>query len=125
MKKVSYQDDWTFLVEEERNRDFYATRGVELPEKREELPKLTAFLEELGVDIGKPVSHSEDKTELSFAVFGSAKASAGGYEMDFYEKNYFVSVVVLAWPDMEDKKLRTIKKNEDADILLLEVFICG
>ena len=97
---------------------------MELPEKRGELPKLAAFLEELGVDIGKPVSRSEDKTELCFAVFGAAKASAGGYELDFYEKNYFVSVVVYAWPDMDDKKLRTIKKDEDAGTLLLEVFIC-
>lgn len=122
MKEVR-RDDWVFTIDENKTQNFYAKESaMVLPNGKDFLPELTAFLNELGVDIRKPISYAEQLDDLCYVVFGSA-AATDGYELDFYEPEHFASVVVYVWPDMNDRLIRAIKEDEDTDTLLLEVFI--
>lgn len=129
MKEIRYQDDWRFDIDEKKTRDFYTNiTFVQFPKLKEIFPNTSSFLEEMGVDIRKPIDFSEEyKDELTYIVFGTAKTTTG-FELDFYEPQNFTSIVVYPYPSQPQNVNDRIKKyvrDINTAIILLDIFVGG
>ena len=97
--------DWKFDIDIQKTKLLYENRLDNIINKDKQLSELTNFFYELGIDIEKPDSYDSDFSEAIYTCIGRAY-SKNGYEIDMYEKNQFISIVIY---------------NED-NIVTLEVF---
>lgn len=97
--------DWQFDIDIQKTQLIYKCRLDNIINRARQLPELTNFLNELGIDIGKPDRYDSDFSHVIYTCIGNAD-SENGYEIDMYGKNQYISIVVY---------------NED-DIVRLEVF---
>ncbi len=97
--------DWQFDIDIEKTQLIYKCRLDNIIDRDKQLPELTNFLKELGIDIEKPDTYDSDFSDATYTCIGNAD-SENGYEIDMYGKNQYISIVVY-------------NKN---DIVTLEVF---
>lgn len=97
--------DWRFDIDIQRTQLIYIRRTDNIINRDKQLPELTNFLNELGIDIEKPDRYNSDFSDVIYTCIGNAD-SENRYEIDMYGKNQYISIVVY---------------NED-DIVTLEVF---
>ncbi len=97
--------NWQFDIDIQKTQLIYKHRLDNIIDKDKQLPELTNFLNELGIDIEKPDRYHSDFSDVTYTCIGNAN-SENGYEIDMYGKNQYISIVIY---------------NED-DIVTLEVF---
>lgn len=91
MKKV-IQDDYVFNVDLEKSAAFYREQPVIFSGLSSYIPVLTTFLNEMGIDIEKPIMYRyHDTSDLAYKVFGSPE-TYGQYELYFHDGDRFAFV---------------------------------
>lgn len=101
------KDDYIFSVDIEKTKKYYRTHSLcecvccrnYYTQIKERLPKLTAFLNDFGVDISKPdeicsveMENSIDYLSVDYTVCGNI-VKPSEYEIDIYD-DLFLSIVV-------------------------------
>lgn len=95
MEKV-IRDDYVFEIDIEKTEALYSHLPRISASLSGYLPELTQFFGSLGIDIEKPIKYKPgDTSDLLYRTYGTYTCGQG-YEMDFYGKDKFVSVVVHA-----------------------------
>lgn len=84
---------WQFNVDIHKTELMYRDRIKSKIYAHNQLPELVIFLNELGVDIEKPDEYNSDFSDVVYTCIGSAK-SESAYEIDMYEKEQYISIVV-------------------------------
>lgn len=129
--EIIKRDDWTFWIDWEKTRDFYAMSTSITPRISSKLkvliPDFAAFLEQMGIDILKPldVDNPDYFDDLLYFAYGKAE-SLTGYELDFYYKSeaLVVSVAVYYPSDFDDEKLdKWGIPSPRTDMVLFTVFL--
>lgn len=96
------RNDYIFEIDIDVTRTFYAESKKVFDGLSDYLPELTDFLSSLGIDMDKPVKYNRYGTyetdDLVYQVFGKVTWREG-YEIDFYGKDKYVSVVVSSKKD--------------------------
>ena len=97
--------DWRFDIDIQRTQLIYIRRTDNIINRDKQLPELTNFLNELGIDIEKTDRYDSDFSDVTYTCIGNAD-SENGYEIDMYGKNQYISIVVY----------------NEGDLVTLEVF---
>lgn len=125
MKAIKYRDDWTFLIDEERTRNFYSKNDLPgLSKLRMQLPEVADFLEQMGIDTRKPLNpkNMDDFDDLLYFAYGKAETTTG-YELDFYASEVLLASIVV-YCDIDDvERYMWEMPDKGADILLFEIFV--
>ena len=87
---------WTFSFHRDRTRRLNRTLPQARPEIRGCLPELGELLEQLGLDLQRPVSRGPGDG-VCYLFLGTAHAP-DGFELDFYGPGRYQSVVVHPCP---------------------------
>ena len=89
------RDDYVFGIDIEKAKSFYFYLPRVFNGLSEYLPELTRFMTSLGIDIEKPVKYDPNDTyDLLYRTYGTFTTKTG-YELDFFGKGKYVSVVPL------------------------------
>ncbi len=91
--------DWQFDIDIQKTRLIYKSRLDNIINRSKQLPELTNFLNELGIDIGKPDRYDSDFSHVTYTCIGNA-VSENGYEIDMYGKNKYLSIIVYSEDDI-------------------------
>jgi hypothetical protein len=86
--------DWDFCVDSKKTKEFYKNNSTKFTSVKSGPRDLQESLNSLGVDSRKPVIISSDRFEAVFVVYGTA-SSVTGFEIDFKDEQYYLSIVVL------------------------------
>lgn len=101
-EEIVYKE-WKFNVNRKASKDYYSSTPVLYLRADNLNCDLTNFFNDLMIDIEKPFKITA--TEVSYYYFGTADSDMG-YELDFYGKNQFISVVIK--DDTHDRKIISV-----------------
>lgn len=85
--------NWQFDVNVQKTRLMYSNRSKSIIKIQNQLPELTDFLSELGIDIEKPDEFNLDFSDVVYTYIGNAKSETN-YEIDMYGKEQYISIVI-------------------------------